>query len=117
MKNKKWFIPVIIIVSILLLGVAGVYFSGNQITVARCIISDNNRVYMVYDDRPVGLAYGKDTDYQTGDKLLIIHKSAFAESYPESTRAYLMIKIASGSKDDVPQKALGVLIETGNLTE
>jgi len=46
--------------------------------------------------------------------LLIIHQSAFAESYPEQTRAYFIIKIGAGSVEDIPQKAIDVLIETGN---
>lgn len=93
---------------------AVVIFSGNQLTVARCIITENGSLYMVYDDRPVQLNYTGDKDYETGDKLLIVHRSAFAESYPEQTRAYFITKIGSGSLEDIPQKALDVLIETGN---
>lgn len=66
---------------------------------------------MVYDDRPVELHYDKDTDYQTGDKLLIIHKSAFAESYPEQTRAFFIIRIGNGTKDDIPENVWNSLIE------
>ncbi len=115
-KNKKWIIP-IIIVAILILTVAVVFLSSNQFTVARCIVTDNDSLYMVYEDRPIHLTYDKETDYQTGDKLLILHQSAFAESDPEQTRAYFVMKIGSGAKDDVPQKAFDALIATGNWTE
>ena len=117
MKKKKWLIPALIVVAIVVLSVAVVFLGGNQFTVARCIVTDNDSLYMVYEDRPILLVYDKNTNYQTGDKLLIVHLSAFDESYPEQARAYLVMKIGSGSKDDIPQKAIDALIATGNWTE
>ena len=110
-------IAVIIIAAVLalaLVGLAIIFLSGNQITVARCIVTENGSLYMVYDERPVRISAGDDRDYQTGDKLLIIHANAFAESYPEQARAVFVMKIGSGTKEDIPQKALDVLTETGN---
>lgn len=112
-------IAVIIIAAVLalaLVGVAIIFLSGNQITVARCIVTENGSLYMVYDERPVRISAGEDRDYQTGDKLLIVHASAFAESYPEQARAVFVMKIGSGTKEDIPQKAFDVLIETGNYS-
>lgn len=103
------------VISLALIVFAVVIFSGNQITVARCIVTENGSLYMVYDDRPIHLNSDKDTDYETGDKLLILHQSAFAESYPEQTRASFIMKLSSGSLGDIPQKALDVLAETGNF--
>ena len=117
MKKKKWLIPALIVVAIVVLSVAVVFLGGNQFTVARCIVTDNDSLYMVYEDRPVLLIWDGDIDYQTGDKLLIVHQSVFAESDPEQTRAYVVMKIGSGSKDDIPQKAIDALIATGNWTE
>ena len=117
MKKKKWLIPALIVVAIVVLSVAVVFLGGNQFTVARCIVTDNDSLYMVYEDRPILLVYDKNTNYQTGDKLLIVHQSVFAESDPEQTRAYVVMKIGSGSKDDIPQKAIDALIATGNWTE
>ncbi len=117
MKNKKWLIPAVIIVAILVLGIAVVFLSGNQFTIARCVVTENGSLYMIYDERPIQLNYNGTTAYQTGDLLLIVHASAFAESYPEQARAYFVMKIGSGSKDDIPQKALDILIETGNWKE
>ena len=108
---------VIIIAAVLalaLLGIAVLFLSGNQITVARCIVTENGGLYMVYDERPVRISAGEDENYQTGDKLLIVHASAFAESYPEQARTVFVMKIGSGTKEDIPQKALDVLTETGN---
>lgn len=110
-------IALIIIAAVLalaLVGLAIIFLSGNQITVARCIVTENGSLYMVYDERPVRISAGEDRDYQTGDKLLIIHANAFAESYPEQARAVFVMKIGSGTKEDIPQKALDVLTETGN---
>ena len=110
-------IAVIIIAAVLalaLVGVAIIFLSGNQITVARCIVTENGSLYMVYDERPVRISAGEDRDYQTGDKLLIVHATAFAESYPEQARVVFVMKIGSGTKEDIPQKALDVLTETGN---
>ena len=117
MKNNGIKITAIIlgvVLAIVLIGLAILFLSGNQFTVARCIVTENGSLYMVYDDRPVKLSYDGDTDYKTGDKLLIAHQSAFAESYPEQTRAYFVMKLGSGLLEDIPQKALDVLIETGN---
>ena len=117
MRNKKWFIPFVILIAILGVAVAVVFLGGNRFTIARCIVTEPDCLYMVYEDRPVQLRYEPETDYQMGDKLLILHQSAFAESFPEQARAYFVLKIGSGSKEDIPQKALDVLIETGNWTE
>ena len=108
---------VIIIAAVLalaLLGIAVLFLSGNQITVARCIVTENGGLYMVYDERPVRISAGEDKNYQTGDKLFIVHASSFAESYPEQARTVFVMKIGSGTKEDIPQKALDVLTETGN---
>lgn len=119
MKKKGLIIALSVIgaiVALALIMFAVVLFSGNQITVARCIVTENGSLYMVYDDRPVHLNYTGDKGYETGDKLLIIHQSAFAESDPEQTRAYFIMKLGSGSLDDIPQEVIDKLIETGNMT-
>ena len=114
MRRNKLVTILLIAGTILLLGLAVLFFSVNQITVARCIVTDNGSMYMVYGDRPVHLNYGKDMNYKTGDELLIVHASAFAESYPEQVRTLWVIKIDSGSEEDIPQKVFDVLIETDN---
>ena len=117
MKKKGIKITAIVlgaVLAIAFISLAIIFLSGNQFTVARCIVTENGSLYMVYDESPVKLSYDGDKDYKTGDKLLIVHKSAFAESYPEQTRTYFVMKLGSGSLEDIPQKALDVLIETGN---
>ena len=54
-------IAVIIIAAVLVLALVGcaiILFSGNQITVARCIVTENGSLYMVYDERPVRISAG-----------------------------------------------------------
>ena len=114
MKKKVFIIAISIISAVVLLfviAIAAIFISGNQITTARCVVTDNGSLFMVYDDRPVELHYDKDTDFQTGDKLLIIHQSAFAESYPEQTRAFYIIRIGSGTKDDIPENVWTFFID------
>lgn len=120
MTKKKGLIIVLSVVGAIILLVAigfGImYFSGNQITTARCIVTDSGTLYMVYGERPVKLNYGKDTDYETGDKLLIIHSTAFAESYPEQCRAVFVMKVGSGTEADIPEKIFDVF-EALEVTE
>ena len=116
MKKRKLILILSIVLVAFILPVA-ILLSGNQFTVAKCIVTDSGSLYMVYGERPVHLNYKSDTNCRTGDKLLVIHQSAFAESYPEQTRAYLIIKLSSGSAADIPQKAFDVLIEPGNLAQ
>ncbi len=112
MKKKIALISVIALLAVAAAGLLIVTLAGNQFTVTRCIVTENGGLYMVYDDRPVMLSSVGERDYQTGDKLLILHATAFAESYPEQARAVFVCKIASGTEEDVPQKAFDILIET-----
>lgn len=117
--KKSVRIAVIVIVAVLalaLFGFAILFLSGNQMTIARCIVTENGGLYMVYDESPVRISAGEDKNYQTGDKLLVVHANAFAESYPEQARTVFVMKIGSGTKEDIPQKALDVLVETGNYS-
>lgn len=112
MKKKGLILTLSIIGAILLIfaiTLAIVFFSGNNITIARCVVTDGGTLYMIYGERPVRLNTDKETDYKTGDKLLIVHSAAFDESYPERTRAILIVKIGSGSGKNVPQKIFDAL--------
>ena len=55
MNKKTILIIAICVVTALLLLPVAVILSGNQITIARCVITDNNAIFMVYDQRPVGI--------------------------------------------------------------
>lgn len=114
MKKIAWIIVIILasVLAIGLIGLAIIFLTGNQITVARCIVTESGGLYMVYDERPVSIGAGEGRNYQTGDKLLIVHDKAFAESYPERAKTIFVMKTGSGTKENVPQKALDILAET-----
>ncbi len=110
MKWKKVLFILLSILSVIallaVLGVGAILLSGNQITIARCIVTNGGALYMDHQGEPVLLNYGKDTACQTGDKLLIVHSSAFAESYPAQCSTSFVMKIASGDPSDVSPKAM-----------
>ncbi len=112
--KKKVLITVLSLAAIAVLITAILFFSGNTVNVSRCIVSENGAVYMVLGENPVKLNYGKEHSFTTGDLLFVVHESAFAESYPEQTRASFVMKLRDGSENDVPQKAINVLTELGN---
>ena len=100
-----------IAVAVAMLCILGAFFSSNKITVARCVVTDNGSLYMAYNDEKPVLLSGKvdGRKFNTGDKLLIVHSTAFAESYPEQTRATLIIRLSPGTKNDGPQTVLDIL--------
>ena len=98
-------------------GAVTLLLSGNEWTVARCVVTEAGSVYMVYDGRPVLLTSLGERDYRTGDQLLILHASAFAESYPEQVRTVLTIRIGRGSRADIPADVMGILTGLGNRIE
>ncbi len=114
MKKKSLIITLSIVGAIILLVAIGfgiLFLSGNTITTARCVVTDGGTLYMVYNERPIQLNYGRDTDYKTGDKLLIVHSTAFAESYPEQCRTVFVMKIGSGTEADIPKNVFNVFEE------
>ena len=114
MKKKKWLLPLCIFAAVLLCVLLHMA-SGFTISAGRCLMAEPANCFMVVDNRPVKLNYKGKINFQTGDKLLVLHQNVYAESYPEQTRAYLILKTGSGSADDVPQAAKDVLIEVGML--
>ena len=108
--SKKNSIVISLVVLIVILASA-VIFSGSRITVARCIVADSRTVFMVYGDIPIQLNGVSVKDYQTGDKLFIVHASTYAESYPEQTAAKFVFKISGGTESDVSEKAMNILRE------
>ena len=117
MKRKRIIlITLISLAALILISAAIILFSGNMFTAARCIVTDNGALFMIFDGRPVKLS-GADGDFQTGDKLLILHAAAFAESDPEQARAVAAVRIGEGSIDDVPESALKKLSEYGYSIE
>ena len=112
MKKKKWLLPLCIAAAVLLC-VLFHMASGFTVSTGRCLMAEPTNCFMLIDDRPVRLNHKGKINFQTGDKLLVLHQNVYAESYPEQTRAYLILKTGSGSQDDVPQAAKDALIGAG----
>lgn len=112
---KKWVKAVIFVVAVLLIvgliGLGCIYLSGKNMTTARCLVTENGALYMVYgkDERPIRLGYEHTEKFQTGDKLFIVFDRAFCETYPEKTTARFIVKLKSGTAADVPQHIFAIL--------
>ena len=116
MKKKKWLLPLCIAAAVLLC-VLFHMASGFTVSTGRCLMAEPTNCFMLIDDRPVKLNHKGKINFQTGDKLLVLHQNVYAESYPEQTRAYLILKTGSGTKNLVPKKEQKILIETANPPE
>ena len=92
------------------------YFGGVRVAVAPCIVSENGSLFMEYYGRPVRLNGNFRGEFETGDKILVLCQSAFAESYPEQTRAHFVFCLSKGT-ETVSQRVLDSLSELGYLGE
>ena len=117
MKQQRIIIILSSLAALILIAAAVVIFIGNQFTVAHCIVTENDSVFMVYDGRPIQLGGLKNKDYDTGDKLLILHADSFAESYPEQARARFAIRISEGGTTDIPAALISELTELGYVID
>ena len=69
---------------------------------------------LLIDDGPVSVS-GKDSLFKnltTGDRVLVAH-GLIAESYPGQAKAYLCIKQADGTEEDIPEEVLDSLRDMG----
>ncbi len=60
--------------------------------------------------------HGGSRDYQTGDKVLILHNGTMMLSYPAQMSVYLCVRLKKGDARDVPQSVLDSLEEMGWLS-
>ena len=113
MKKKIFCIA---LAAALLMVAAGlcILLSGNEFTVARCVVTEGGGVYMVYDGRPVLLCGANGANYGTGDRLWILHATAFAESDPEQVRTVFALRIGDGERADIPASVIEILTDLGN---
>lgn len=88
MKKKKWLIPVVIIMAILVLVIASIgviAVKGWSISTGRYLEAKNETGMLILDNSPITMSDRRDCDFfdnlDTGDKILVIH-DGIAESYP-----------------------------------
>ena len=130
MKNKKWLLPVCVVISvILLLAIAFFAFAaimsamGYGMSVGRALLTKDDSCMLVVDENsPIIMRDRSDktgkgelfSRISTGDKILVFHDGV-AESYPAQTGAYFIIKLSGGSIDDIPDKIIDELTQMGWL--
>ncbi len=114
MKRKKIIaISLVSIAALILIASAVLIFSGNVITVARCIVAEGGEVFMIYRDSPVRLN-GADADgIYTGDILFILRSGAIAQSYPGQAFPYFTVRLAKGDSSKVPGDVISSLESLG----
>ena len=113
-KRILWCIP--LAATVLLAVLVGVYLADKDVSLGRFVSGCNGGFFAVLDSRtaPVQMHYDP-VDCEPGDRIFILHRDAFAESYPEQGWACLVLKIGNGTLEDVPQAALDVLHELGYI--
>ena len=100
MKKKKWLIPVVIAVAIVVLAIAGMGImvaKGYGISIGRYLEAKNGSAMFVCDNSPIVMSNRTDGELSKkldiGDKILVIH-DGINETYPAGTGVYAVIKIA-----------------------
>ncbi len=104
MKNKNLLIVILCLGAAALMSatfLAAVFISGSNMASVHCYVADNGAVYMLYNDRLIGLTDTDDVKMSSGDKAFVIFGSSFAESFPESTQAHYIVKISDGDPEDI----------------
>ncbi len=100
MKNKI-FLVIVLILIIAIISALAIMFDGKSFATVRCVVTEGGTLCMVYNNRLVVLNYNGKTHLTTGDKIFVVFNSAFAESYPEQTKASIIIKLSDGDPFDI----------------
>lgn len=123
MKKKKWLIPLIIVVLLIITFVAGVgtlLSKGYGASTGVYLESKDGVAMLIRDKAPIILSSKHNGDMfselDVGDKFFVIHDGV-EESYPARTCAYAVFKLSDGKASDVPQTVIDELIELGWLKE
>ena len=132
MKNKKWLLPVLIVLGIIaFLAVSFFIFAGFMsargygISVGRALYTKDGSVMLVVDENsPIRMSDRSNKTEKgelfegltSGDKILVVHTAGIEESYPAHMGAYLVIKLSDGNFGDIPDKVIETLTSMGWLS-
>lgn len=119
MKRKAWIIATVCLAVVLLayaclVGLA--VWQGNGLSEALYIETRHGHMLLI-EGSPISMS-GKEglfDDLTMGDKVLVVH-GPIAESYPGQAKAYLCIKQADGTEEDIPERVRVSLLEMGWLS-
>ena len=116
---KKAVLTAVSLILIIVLGFFAVTALGSTTVIEGYSLKCENGAYMIIDERGSPIRYGFDkalgTDAEKltdGDRILII-SDLINESYPGSTSARFVLKLADGDISDIPENTLRSLAELG----
>ena len=108
-------------VALIVIGVTAfiIFMSGGKSVISGYSLRCDNDIYMIIEENGAPIRYNfskavgtKVENLEQGDKIIII-SDVVNESYPGSTRAYVVMKIADGDIEDIPEDTLASLEELG----
>lgn len=118
MKKKFWI--VLILAAALLCGALVLVFTGSyDLSTGRCLLANNGSILLIDENSPIQLSGVNEktkNKLTTGDRILVLH-DGIQETYPAKTRAYLVLKLGSGSLADIPAQVQQELTDMGWLGE
>lgn len=123
MRKKIWFmIPIILILIVLLLS-AGIFFAGILFKMDTGIYIGADSPFILFDHgsgEPVMMLgpegkSGMFSGLRTGDRILIGHNGTMMLSYPAQINVFFCIRLKKGDISDIPKEAMDSLEEMGWL--
>lgn len=119
MKKKKWAIPIVSIIAILVLIIACIgilLYKGYDVSEGVYLESKDGSAIIICERTPIIMSNRTNRDLfdtlEIGDKILVVH-DGIAESYPAGTGAYAIFKINDGVTGAIPPSVIEELIELG----
>ncbi len=108
---------VIIIVAAVCLLAAGLFvLSPFTFSTGIYIAADSPIIVFEQGSGEPVVIHGRIGNYQTGDRILILHDGTMMLSYPAQMNVYFSIRLKKGDITQVPQSTLDALEEMGWLT-
>lgn len=116
--NRMDFVKVI--VGLLVLIMLGMFFVGFRIAVGRCLVAEvgdkGKREYLFIEGTNPTVMRENPERYehlQTGDKLLVVMLGAQTASYPNYGGVRYIMRIGSGTIEDISQEVLNEMANLG----
>lgn len=116
--NRMDFVKVI--VGLLVLIMFGMFFIGFRIAVGQCLVAEGGdkgkREYLFIEGTSPTVMCENPERYehlQTGDKLLVVMLGAQTESYPSYGGVRYIMRIGSGTIEDISQEVLNEMANLG----
>lgn len=119
MKKKKWLIPIVSIIAILVSitsCIAIQLYRGYDVSEGVYLESEDGSAIIVYERTPIVMSNRTNRDVfdslEIGDKILVVH-DGIAESLPAKTGVYAVLKVNDGVTGAIPPSVIEEMIEFG----